>query len=67
MELISCPPEATSDHTQATVELELLKEKVRNKKNTVADSTKKKQVKVSEWMKVEPQLLELIGMKEAGK
>ena len=67
VELISCPPEATSDHTQATVELELLKEKVRNKKNTVADSTKKKQVKVSEWIKVEPQLLELIGMKEAGK
>ena len=67
VELISCPPEATSDHTQATVELELLKEKVRSKKNTVADSTKKKQVKVSEWIKVEPQLLELIGMKEAGK
>ena len=64
VELISCPPEATSDHTQATVELELLKEKVRNKKNTVADSTNKKQVKVSEWMKVEPHLLELIGVKE---
>ena len=66
VELITCPPEATSDHTPATVELELLKEKVRNKKNILADSNKQKQVKVNEWLKVEPQLKELIGLKEAG-
>ena len=64
MELITCPPEATSDHTPATVKLELLKEKVHNKKNILADSTNKKQVKVNEWLKVEPQLLVLIGIKE---
>ena len=64
MELITCPPEATSDHTPATVKLELLKEKLHNKKNILADSTNKKHVKVNEWLKVEPQLLELIGIKE---
>ena len=64
VELIKCPPEATTDHTPATVELELLKEKIHNKKNILVDSTKKKQVKVSEWLKVEPQLLQLIGLKE---
>ena len=62
MELITCPPEATSDHTPATVELELLKKCI-NKK-TLLDSTGEKQVLLSEWKKVEPQLQELIGMKE---
>ena len=67
VELISCPPEATSDNTPAEVKLELLKEIVRNKKNTVVSTKIKQVVKVSEWMKAEPQLLELIEMKEAGK
>ena len=67
VELITCPPEATSDHTPATVELKLLKEKVHNKKDILADSTKKKQVRVSKWKNVEPQLLELIGMQEPGQ
>ena len=64
VELITCPPEATSDHSQATVELEQLKEKVRNKKNILADSSKKKQVKVNEWLKLQPKLLEFIGVNE---
>ena len=63
-ELITCPPEATSDHTPATVELNLLKETVDKKGNTLADSTKRKRVSLSEWKKVEPQLLNFIGIKE---
>ena len=62
VELITSPPEATSDHTPATVELRLLKKCI-NKK-TLLDSTGEKQVLLSEWKKVEPQLQELIGMKE---
>ena len=62
VELITCPAEATSDHTPATVELPLLKETVQTKGNTLADSTGERQVIVSEWKKVEPQLLDLIGM-----
>ena len=61
VELITCPPEATSDHTPATVELPLLKEMVQSKCTTLVDSSREKQVIVSEWMKVEPQLLDLIG------
>ena len=62
VELIKCPPEATSDHTATTVELPLLKKRIQNKGNTLADSTGERQVIVSEWMKVEPRLLDLIEM-----
>ena len=64
VDLIKCPPEATSDHTPTTVELSLLKETVHSKENTLADSTGERHVIVSEWMKVEPQLLNFIGRKE---
>ena len=64
VELITCPAAATSDHTPATVELPLLKETVQTKENELADSTGKKQVIVSEWKKVEPRLLDLIGMEK---
>ena len=65
VELITCPPEATSDHTPATVELPLLKETVQTKGNTLIDSTGEGQViAVSEWKKVEPRLLDFIGMEQ---
>ena len=64
MELITCPAEATSDHTPATVELPLLIETVQTKGNTLGDSTYKRQVIVSKWKKVEPQLLDFIGMEQ---
>ena len=67
VELISCPPEATSDNTPAEVKLELLTEIVRNKKNKVVSTKNMQTVNVSKWKKAEPQLLEFIGMKEAGK
>ena len=64
VEYITCPAEATSDHTPATVKLPLLKETVQNKGNTLADITYKKQVIMSKWKKVEPRLLDLIGMEK---
>eukprot|EP00731_Ephydatia_muelleri_P016920 Em0010g18a len=64
VEFITCPADATSDHTPARVELPLLKETVQTKENELIDSTGEKQVIVSEWMKVEPRLLDLIGMEK---
>ena len=62
VELITCPLEATSDHTPAKVELPLLKYRIQTKGNILSDSTGERQVIVSEWKKVEPRLLDLIGM-----
>ena len=62
VELISCPPEATSDNMPTTVELSLLKEVAKTKANKLIDSTGEKQVMISKWKKVEPQLFDLIGV-----
>ena len=63
VELITCPPEASSDHVAATVECATLKEMMILKAGTatVTDSSRKKQVNIIEWRKVEPQLPHLIG------
>ena len=62
VELITCPPEATSDHVPATVECATLKEMILKAGTaTVTDSSRKKQVNIIEWRKVEPQLPHLIG------
>ena len=62
VELITCPPEATSDHVAATVECATLKEMILKAGTaTVTDSSRKKQVNIIEWRKVEPQLPHLIG------
>eukprot|EP00731_Ephydatia_muelleri_P001875 Em0001g1875a len=62
VELITCPPEATSDHVPATVECATLKEMILKAGTaTVTDSSRKKQVNIIEWLKVEPQLPHLIG------
>ena len=63
VELITYPPEATLDHEPGTVELILLKEMIDLKKKTLTDSCGIRQVIISEWKKVEPQLLKLIEMK----
>ena len=61
VELITCPLEATSDHVAATVECDTLKEMILKVGSaTVTDSSRKKQVNIIEWRKVEPQLLHLI-------
>ena len=64
MEFISCPPEATSDHMPTTVELSQLKRVARTRVNKVIDSSGKKQVIISHWMVLEPQLFNLIGVDE---
>ena len=62
VELITCPPEATSDHVAATVECDTLKEMILKAGTaTVTDSSRKKQVNIIEWRKMEPQLPHLIG------
>ena len=62
VELIICPPEATSDHVAATVECEELKKILLKGAAKVIDSTRKKFVFVSRWREVEPQLPTLLGV-----
>ena len=61
-ELITCPPEATVDHVAATVECEVLKNILLNGTACVIDYTRKKDVFVSRWREVEPQLPTLLGV-----
>ena len=63
VDMITCPPEATPDHTQATVELHLLKEMMQSKKTTLVDITGTRKVMLDRWIKVEPQLFDLIGLR----
>ena len=62
VDVITYPPEATSDNTPGTVELSLLKKMIRSKKNTLVDTTRTKQVKLDKWMMIEPLLSALIGI-----
>ena len=61
VELITCPPEATSDHAAATVECATLKEMLLNGMTAICDSTGDINVNLLQWLKVEPQLPHLIG------
>ena len=63
VELITCPPEATSDQVAATVECEALKKILLKGTAKVIDSTRKKDVSVSQWRELEPQLPTLLGVK----
>ena len=63
-EYISCPPEATSDHMPTTVELSQLKKVAQSKANRLIDTTGEKQVTISNWKVLEPQLFDLIGIDE---
>ena len=62
VELITCPPEATSDHVVATVECEVLKNILLRDAACVIDCTRKKDVIVSKWRELEPQLPTLLGV-----
>ena len=62
VELITCPPEATSDHVVATVECEVLKNILLRDAACVIDCTRKKNVIVSKWRELEPQLPTLLGV-----
>ena len=61
VELITCPPEASSDNVAATVQCQELKMLLKASTATVTDSSRRKQVNIIKWMEVEPQLPHLIG------
>ena len=68
LEVISCPPEAISDHSDGIkVELSLLKRALLEAKVAVVDVNGQKQVVIDEWMKIEPCLSYLVGGEDIGR
>ena len=62
LDLISCPPEASSDHSNGTkVELSLLKKALLTGDKCIVDVSGQKHVMVGEWLKIEPCLPYLVG------
>ena len=62
VEVISCPPEASSDHSGGTnVELSLLKKAILEGNKHVIDTSGHKHASMEEWMKTEPCLPYLAG------
>ncbi|KAL5477966.1 hypothetical protein EMCRGX_G024833 [Ephydatia muelleri] len=62
-EVISCPPDASSDHSDDTkVELSSLKKALLGGNKSIADMSGQKYVVLEEWMKVEPCLTYLVGV-----
>ena len=62
VELITCPPEATSNDVGVTVKCTELKKILLKGIEKVMNSTGKKEVIVSRWREVEPQLPTLLGV-----
>ena len=68
VEVITCPPEASSDHSNDTrVELSSLKEALLEGNKHLVDVKREKHAVMEEWMKVEPCLPQLIGGEEVGR
>ena len=68
LEVISCPPESVSDHSDGTkVELSLLKKALLEVDGTVLDISGEKCVVIEEWMKIEPCLPYLVGGEAIGR
>ena len=62
LDVISCPPEASSDHSDGTrVELPSLKTALLNGDKYIDDVSGQKCVEVSEWLIIEPCLPYLVG------
>ena len=62
LEIISCPPEASSDPSEATkVDLSSLKNALLEGDKSIVDITRMRHVVIGEWMKIEPCLPNLIG------
>ena len=62
LEVISCPPEAITDHSDdAKVELSLLKKALLEVDGTVLDISGEKCIVIEEWIKIEPCLPYLFG------
>ena len=67
LEIISCPPEASSDHSGDTkVELSLFKKALLEGNKHVVDINRKIYVAIGEWMKIEPCLPHLVGGESIG-
>ena len=61
LEIVSCPPEASSDHSDDTkVELSSLKKVLLEGDKSIVDITRTRHVVIGEWMKIEPCLPNLI-------
>ena len=62
LEIVSCPSEASSDHSDDTkVELSSLKKALLEGDKSIVDITRTRYVIFGEWMKIEPCLPNLIG------
>ena len=62
LEIISCPPEASSNPSEDTkVELSSLKKALLEGDKSIVDVTRMRHVVIGEWMKIEPCLPNLIG------
>ena len=61
LEVVSCPPECSSDHSIDTrVELSRLRKAILEKETHVVDVSGKKSVAIDEWKKMEPHLSYLV-------
>ena len=68
VEVISCPPEASSDHSHDTkVELSLLKKALLDGDSHIVDESGQKHVMLEEWMKMEPCLPHLVEGEMVGR
>ena len=62
LDVISCPPEASSDHCDGTkVDLSILKEALLRGDKFIVDVSGQKHVVVAEWLKIEPCLPYIVG------
>ena len=68
LEIVSCPPEASSDHSDDTkIELSSLKKALLEEDKHAIDINNKKHVLTKEWMKIEPCLRYLVGGESIGR
>ena len=68
LEIISCPPEAISDHSDGTkVELSSLKKAILEGDKSIVDVNRQRQVVIGDWIKIEPHLPYLVGGEAFGR
>ena len=68
LDVISCPPEASSDHSYDTkVQLSLLQKTLLEGGKSIVDVSRQKHVVMEEWKQIEPCLPYLVGGKAIGR
>eukprot|EP00731_Ephydatia_muelleri_P014321 Em0008g41a len=66
LDVISCPPEASSDHSDDTkVELCLLMKAIVDAESCILDVSGQKNVELDKWIKIEPCLPYLLGVSDS--